>query len=158
MGLPDGLVAVMFRRTLDAVLGAGPSPRRAVLAGPGLPAPDGAADILFVPVHPQTDRQDDGAEGGDGAGKADAAAYRVSLPFGVWLWLASPEPDLPLPASGGLPGGVLRDDPPAPRPDRHFDVDPGVFDATLARPAAVRGPWPRELSGRLPRHVRGGGA
>lgn len=64
--------------------------------------------------------------------------------------------ELPLPASGGLPGGVLRDDPPAPHPDRHFDVDPGVFDATPARSAAVRGPWPRELSGRLPRHVRGG--
>ncbi|MEV7536120.1 hypothetical protein ACIQNV_28010 [Streptomyces hydrogenans] len=63
-----------------------------------------------------------------------------------------------LPAPGGLPGGVLRDDPPAPRPDHHFDVDPRVFDTTLARLAAVRGPWLRELSGRLPRHVRGGGA
>ncbi|WP_408645206.1 hypothetical protein [Streptomyces sp. KL110A] len=159
VSLPDGLVAVMFRRTLDAVLGAGPSPRRAVLAGPGRPAPDGAADILLVPVHPQTGEtwRPQRVWKGEGEGAGDGAAYRVPLPFGVWLWLVSPEPDLPLPASGGLPDGVLRDDPPAPRPDHHFDVDPRVFDTTLARLAAVRGPWLRELSGRLPRHVRGGG-
>ncbi|MGW6562829.1 hypothetical protein [Streptomyces hydrogenans] len=71
--------------------------------------------------------------------------------YGHGLYAAQFE-ELALPASGG----VLSDDPPAPRPDRHFDVDPGVFDAALVRPAAVRGPWPRELSGRLPRHVRGG--
>ncbi|MFE3124521.1 hypothetical protein ACFXHD_14000 [Streptomyces hydrogenans] len=44
--------------------------------------------------------------------------------------------ELPLPASGGLPGGVLRDDLPAPRPDRHFDVDPGC--STPPRPGRRR--------------------
>ncbi|MFF9342592.1 hypothetical protein ACF1CG_22955 [Streptomyces sp. NPDC014773] len=157
MSLPEGLVAVMFRRALDTVLGTGPAPRRAVLAGPGLPVPDGAADVLLVPVHPQTGEtwQPGGRKAG---GEADGAAYRVPLPFGVWLWLASPERDLPLPASGGLPDGVLRDDPPAPRPDHLFDVDPGVFEATLDRLAAVRGPWLREPAGRLPRYVGAGGA
>ncbi|MFJ8129291.1 hypothetical protein [Streptomyces hydrogenans] len=157
MSLPDGLVAVMFRRTLDAVLGAGPAARRAVLAGPGRPAPDGSADVLLVPVHPQTGETWRPRRVRKGEGEGVAAAYRVPLPFGIWLWLASPEPDLPVPASGKLPDGVLRDDPPAPRPDHHFDVDPGVFDTTLARLAAVHGPWLRELSGRLPRHVCGGG-
>ncbi|MFB7361324.1 hypothetical protein [Streptomyces hydrogenans] len=159
VSLPDGLLAVMFRPVLDAVLGEGPSPRRAVLAGPGLPAPGEAADILFVPAHPQTGETwpSEGRKGErEGEGNTSGAVYRVPLPFGVWLWLVSPEPYLPLPSSGVLPDGVLRDVPPAPRPDHPFDVDRWAFDDTLARLAEVRGPWLRELAGRLPPYVRGG--
>ncbi|MFJ1823704.1 hypothetical protein, partial [Streptomyces sp. NPDC088178] len=52
--VPDGLIEEVFQRALDALLPAGPPPRRAVLAGPGRPAPDTEADILLVPAHPQT--------------------------------------------------------------------------------------------------------
>ncbi|MFD9433511.1 hypothetical protein [Streptomyces sp. NPDC060002] len=124
--VPDGLIAEVFRRALDALLPAGPPARHAVLAGPGRPAPGADADILLVPTHPQT------GETWAPAGPA-ASAYPVPLPFGVWLWLASPEPYLPVPASGGMPDGVLRDDPHAPRPRHLFRADQGAFQHTLAR-------------------------
>ncbi|MGW7285954.1 hypothetical protein ACWGH4_10735, partial [Streptomyces sp. NPDC054847] len=47
--VPDGLTAEVFQHTLDALLPAGPPVRRAVLAGPGLAAPDADAGILLVP-------------------------------------------------------------------------------------------------------------
>ncbi|MEV5434154.1 hypothetical protein [Streptomyces sp. NPDC052701] len=147
--VPDGLTAEVFQRALDALLPAGPPARRAVLAGPGLPAPDADADILLVPVHPQTGKV------WIPAGPA-ASAYPVPLPFGVWLWLAFPEPQLPLPASGRMPDGVLRDDPPAPRPRHLFRPDPGVFRHTLVRLPAVRAPWLREILDNLTRYVSSG--
>lgn len=138
MIVPDGLVGEVFQHALDAMLPAGPQVRRAVLAGPGRPAPGGETDILLVPSHPQT---------GEVWAPADPAAYPVPLPFGVWLWLARPEPDLPSPTSGGLPDGVLRDDfdPPAPRPLHLFRADPMAFWHTLVRLPAVRSPWLREI-------------
>lgn len=51
---PDGLIEEVFQRALDALLPTGLSARRAVLAGPGLPAPDADTDILLVPTCPQT--------------------------------------------------------------------------------------------------------
>ncbi|WP_329403900.1 hypothetical protein [Streptomyces melanogenes] len=136
--VPDGLTAEVFQRALDAMLPAGPPARRAVLAGPGRPASDTDADILFVPIHPQT------GETWTPPGPA-ASAYLVPLPFGVWLWLAFPEPHLPAPASGGMPAGVLRDDPPAPRPHHLFRADRSAFQHTLVRQPAVRSPWLREI-------------
>lgn len=136
--VPDGLIAEVFRRALDALLPAGPPARRAVLAGPGRPAPDPDADILFVPTHPQT------GEAWTPAGPA-ASAYPVPLPSGVWLWLAFPEPYLPFPSSGGMPDGVLRDDPPLPHPSHLFRADPEAFQHTLVRLPAVRSPWLREI-------------
>ncbi|MFC9246204.1 hypothetical protein ACFT7S_20045 [Streptomyces sp. NPDC057136] len=143
--VPDGLTKEMFQRALDALLPAGPPARRAVMAGPGRPAPD--ADIFFVPTHPQT---------GEAWTPADptASAYPVPLPFGVWLWLAFPEPYLPVPASGSMPDGVLRDDPPAPRPHHLFRADPGAFQHTLVRLPAVRSPWLREILENLMQHMR----
>ncbi|MFF3314931.1 hypothetical protein ACFYV5_05380 [Streptomyces sp. NPDC003035] len=126
----------MFRRALDALLPAGPPARRVVRTGPGLPAPDADADILLVPAHPQT------GETWTPAGPA-ASAYSVPLPFGVWLWLVSPEPYLPVPASGGMPDGVLRDDPPAPRSPHLFRADSVAFRRTLVRLPAARSPWLR---------------
>ncbi|MEU9305790.1 hypothetical protein [Streptomyces sp. NPDC048269] len=147
--VPDGLAAEVFRRALDAMLPAGPHARRAVLAGPGRPAPDGDAGILLVPTHPQT---------GEVWAPADPTAYPVPLPFGVWLWLAFPEPDPPVPTSGGLPDGVLRDDfdPPAPRPRHLFRADPETFRHTLVRLPAVRSPWLREILDNLTQHMRAG--
>ncbi|MFJ9648345.1 hypothetical protein [Streptomyces sp. NPDC101206] len=156
--VPDGLTARVFRRALDALLPAGPPARRAVLAGPGRPAPDadgegdGDGDILLVPTHPQTGETWVPA---CPTHPADPASL-VPLPFGVWRWLVFPEPNLPVPASGGLPDGVVRDDPPAPLPRRPFRADPGVFHHTLARLPAVRSPWLREILENLTHHMRAG--
>ncbi|MFE2729031.1 hypothetical protein [Kitasatospora sp. NPDC059327] len=143
--VPDGLAGEVFQRALDAMLPAGPPARRAVLAGPGLPAPDGDADILLVPSHPRT---------GESWSPPGTAAYPVPLPFGVWRRLVHPEPDLPAPTSGRLPDGVLRDDfdPPSVRPDRLFRIDLAVFRHTLVRLPAVRDPWLRALLDGLARH------
>ncbi|RKN77613.1 hypothetical protein D7231_02620 [Streptomyces klenkii] len=149
--VPDGLAKDVFQRALDALLPTGPPARRAVLAGPGLPAPDTDAGILLVPAHPQT---------GEAWTPAVPAvpAYPVPLPFGVWLWLAFPEPDLPVPAAGGIPDGVLRDDfdPPISRPDRLFRADGYAFQHTLVRLPAVRSPWLREILENLTHHMRAG--
>ncbi|MFE4052912.1 hypothetical protein [Streptomyces sp. YIM B13518] len=148
VAVPDGLAEEVFQRSLDALLPAGPTARRAVLAGPELPSPDADADILLVPVHPQTGELWSPAEA--------TSAYRVPLPFGVWRWLAFPEPHLSAPASGVMPDGVLRDDPPAPRPCHLFRADPGVFRHALVRLPAVRSPWLREILENLMSHLRAG--
>lgn len=147
--VPDGLAGQVFQRALDALLPAGPQARCAALAGPGLPAPRADASILLVPSHPQT---------GKTWAPADPAPYLVRLPFGVWLWLALPKADLPVPKSGALPVGVLRDDfdPPAPRPRRLFRADPEVFRHTLVRLPTVRSPWLREILENLTHHMRTG--
>ncbi|MER5462365.1 hypothetical protein ABT010_17075 [Streptomyces sp. NPDC002668] len=150
--VPDGLIGEVFQRALDALLPAGPSARRAVLAGPGRPAPDKGADIFLVPTHPQTGEAWAPA---DSAGPA-AFAHLVPLPVGVWLWLAFPEPHLPVPASGGMPDGVLRDDPPAMRAPHLFRADAGAFQHTLVRLPAVRSLWLRELLENLTQHMRAG--
>jgi hypothetical protein len=147
--VPDGLSKEVFQRALDALLPVGPPARRAVLAGPGQPAPDADADIVLVPTHPQT------GETWEPAGPA-TTAYPVPVPFGVWLWLAFPKPHLPVPASGGMPDGVLRDDPPAPRPRYLFRADPGAFQHTLVRLPAVRSPWLREILENLTQHMHAG--
>ncbi|MEU7511792.1 hypothetical protein AB0B13_07245 [Streptomyces sp. NPDC042898] len=136
--VPDGLTADVFQRALDVLLPAGLPKRRAVLAGPGRPSPDTGADILLVPVHPRT------GETWSPAGPA-ASAYRVPLPLGVWLWLDSPQPYLPLPATGRMPRDVLRDDPLPLLPNHLFRADPGTFQHTLVRLPAVRSPWLRTI-------------
>jgi hypothetical protein len=136
--VPDGLTADVFQRTLDALLSAGPPKRRAALAGPGQPSPDASVDILLVPIHPQTGRTWPPAD-------PTTSAYLVPLPLGVWLWLVSPQPYLPVPASGRLPQDVLRDDPLPPFPNYLFRADPGTFQHTLVRLPAVRSPWLRAI-------------
>ena len=136
--VPDGLTAEVFQRALDALLPAGPPKRRAVLAGPGQPSPDAGVDILLVPIHPQTGRTWTPAD-------PTASAYVVPLPLGVWLWLVSPQPYLPVPASGRLPQDVLRDDPLPPLPNYLFRADWGTFRHTLVRLPAVRSPWLRTI-------------
>ncbi|MFF7178008.1 hypothetical protein [Streptomyces sp. NPDC008121] len=136
--VPEGLTADVFQRALDTLLPADLPKRRTVLAGPGRPAPEAGADIILVPVHPQT------GQIWTPAGPA-ASAYRVPLPLGVWLWLVSPRPYLPVPASGGIPRDVLRDNPLPPRPHFLFRADRGTFQHTLARLPAVRSPWLRAI-------------
>jgi hypothetical protein len=136
--VPDGLTAEVFQRALDALLPAGPPKRRAVLAGPGQPSPDAGVDILLVPIHPQTGRTWPPAD-------PTTSAYLVPLPLGVWLWLVSPQPYLPVPASGRLPQDVLRDDPLPPFPNYLFRADPGTFQHTLVRLPAARSPWLRTI-------------
>ncbi|WP_190190729.1 hypothetical protein [Streptomyces minutiscleroticus] len=148
VAVPDGLTAKMFQRALDTLLPAGGPRRRAVLAGPGQPAHDGA-DILLVPSHPQTGKTWTPAA-------PAASAPLVPLPFGVWLRLVLPEPQLPAPASGPVPDGVLRDDPPTPNVHDVFRVDRGVFQHTLARLPAVRTPWLRKIHDNLTQHMHTG--
>ncbi|MFC8075319.1 hypothetical protein ACFUN8_07235 [Streptomyces sp. NPDC057307] len=138
-----GLIEEVFQPALDALLPTGATPRRAVLAGPGLPVPAPHADILLVPTHPGT------AEFWTPGGGLATSAYSVPLPFGVWLWLAFPRPHLPIPASGVMPAEILRDDPPLPRARHRFRVDEYVFRDTLVRLPAVREePWLREIATR----------
>ncbi|MFE9484816.1 hypothetical protein ACFYNM_40335 [Streptomyces spororaveus] len=146
VAVQDGLTSRMFQRALDALLPAGRPTRRAVLAGPGRPPLDADADILLVPSHPQTGK----------AWTPAAPAYLVPLPFGVWLRLAFPEPQLPVPASGPMPDGVLRDDPPTPNVHDVFRIDWEVFHRTLARLPAVRTPWLHEITENLTQHRRTG--
>ncbi|MEU0600644.1 hypothetical protein ABZ484_20770 [Streptomyces sp. NPDC006393] len=136
--VPGGLTADVFQRALDALLPTGPPKRRAVLAGPGQPSPDASVDILLVPVHPQT------GQTWTPAGPT-ASPCLVPLPLGVWLWLVSPQPYLPVPASGRIPQDVLRDDPLPLLPDHLFRADRGTFHHTLVRLPAVRSPWLRTI-------------
>ncbi|MER6345979.1 hypothetical protein ACWC10_29740 [Streptomyces sp. NPDC001595] len=136
--VPDGLTARMFQSDLDALLPAGPPARRAVLAGPGVPAPDTDDHILLVPSHPQTGEVWRPAASAGGA-------YPVPLPFGVWLRLVFPESQPPVPGSRLTPDDVLRDDPPTPDVHGVFRIDTEVFHHTLARLPAARGPWLREM-------------
>ncbi|MEV7797218.1 hypothetical protein AB0O68_35575 [Streptomyces sp. NPDC087512] len=147
--VPGGLAGRIFQRALDALLPAGVPARCAALAGPRLPAPGKDVSILLVPSHPQT---------GKTWSPAVPAPYLVPLPFGVWLWLAFPEPDLPVPTSGTLPTGALRDDfdAPAPCPRHLFRADPEVFRHTLVRLPAVRNPRLREILDNLTHHMRAG--
>ncbi|MEE1754678.1 hypothetical protein [Streptomyces sp. SP18CS02] len=154
VAVPDGLASEMFRRDLDALLPAGPPARRAVFAGPGLSAPDADARILLVPSHPRTGEVW-APRTGDARTPA-ASAYPVPLPFGVWLRLVFPEPELPVPASRLMPEDVLRDDPPAPAVHDVFRIDQHVFWHTLARLPAVRRPWLAEILAPLTPHPRAG--
>ncbi|GGT08339.1 hypothetical protein GCM10010271_08650 [Streptomyces kurssanovii] len=149
VSVPDGLTAKMFQRALDALLPSGPPARRAGLAGPGLPAPDADADILLVPSHPQTGEVWTPAA-------SVTRAYSVPLPFGVWLRLVFPEPQLPVPASRLMPDDVLRDDPPTPGVQDGFRIDMAVFRYTLVRLPAVRAPWLRDILEPPARHMHAG--
>lgn len=136
--VPGGLTANVFQRALDVLLPAGPPKWRAVLAGPGQPSPDAGVDILLVPVHAQTGQPWTPAS-------PTAPPYLVPLPLGVWLWLVTPQPYLPVPASGRIPQDVLRDDPLPLLPKYLFRADRGTFQHTLVRLPAVRSPWLRTI-------------
>jgi hypothetical protein len=54
-----------------------------------------------------------------------------------------------VPAAGGVPPEVLRDDPLPPLPHRLFRADRGTFEHTLVRLPAVRSPWMRAVLEKL---------
>lgn len=172
VALPDGILTDTFGRALDALLpsgpaGGAPARRRQVgVAGPGLP-PSAlrGVDIALVPRHPRTGEvwqpSDTGADPRTAAATAPstaaatvastAAATVVAVPLeaDVWLHVAFPREQLPVPATGGLPDGVYRDDPLPLRPMRLFAPDRRVFLRTLARLPAVREPWLRAVYDRV---------
>ncbi|MFD7987776.1 hypothetical protein ACFV4M_30990 [Kitasatospora indigofera] len=131
-----GPVAELLGPTIAALLPPGAGAKRLDLAGPGYGEP--AADLLLVPVHPQT-----GAVWRPGRG---AVAVPVEASF--WAELAFPVHRTRLPVVGGLPAGVERDDPlPLFRRSRYWPSR-DAFRYTLARMPAVREPWLREASAR----------
>ncbi|MEV0254814.1 hypothetical protein AB0H82_11205 [Streptomyces sp. NPDC050732] len=137
VALPDGVLEDTFGRALDALFPPAPVRRRAVLAGPGLPP--AAADIAVVPRHPRTGE----------VWQPPGTMAAVPLEADVWLSMAFPRVELPVPVAGGMPDGVFRDDPLPPYPFRLFTPDRGVFLSTLARLPAVREPWLREIYDRF---------
>lgn len=70
----------------------------------------------------------------------------------VWMHLAFRNERLLVPATGGLPDGVLRDDPLPLRPLTPFQPDVRIFLHTLARLPAVRQPWLRSIYDRVRAH------
>ncbi|MGW9373280.1 hypothetical protein ACWGVR_25030 [Streptomyces xanthophaeus] len=134
--LPDGPVAELLGGAVAAALPSVRScglPARSVgLAGPGIGVPRPAPDILLVPRHPVT---------GHPWRPPSGEAALVPLDTGVWAHLALPGETSPLPVSGTLPEGVLRDDYPLPRyPAYGFRPHHRAFGATLARLPEVRRP------------------
>ncbi|MFI6318320.1 hypothetical protein ACIBG8_12410 [Nonomuraea sp. NPDC050556] len=128
----DGPLARMFRLALDALLPSGLPKKGLALAGPTLASQVG--DIFLVPQHPQT--------GEIWRSGTDAA---VALPMDVWAYLAFNDNRRLLPAAGGLPAGVYRDDPPPSMPFGSFRPDGRLFLHTLARLPEVRQPWLRAI-------------
>ncbi|GHG82054.1 hypothetical protein [Streptomyces griseocarneus] len=133
--VPDGPLAESFRRSIEDVLPPGPNAKHAALAGPGLPAPDPAPDILVVPRHPQTGEP----------WPTPPGVGAVPLAADVWMHLAFHREHPLLPATGRLPAGVARDEPLSPWPWRPLYVVTQAFFHTLARLPAVRQPWLRAI-------------
>ncbi|MFF0472352.1 hypothetical protein [Streptomyces sp. NPDC004284] len=127
--LPAGPVAELLGHAVDRYLPAGPGGRSVGLAGPGIRTPRPRPDLLLVPRHPLT-----GAPWRPPGDEGEA----VPLDSGVWAYLAHPGETSPMPATGVLPEGVLRDDYPLPR--HPLTPHHGAFRDTLAGLPAVRAP------------------
>ncbi|MGW4519244.1 hypothetical protein ACWEO4_47075 [Streptomyces sp. NPDC004393] len=129
--LPAGPVAELLGHAVGRYLPAGPNARIGGLAGPGIRTPRPRPDVLLVPRHPLT--------GAPWHPPGDAGAV-VPLDSGVWAYLAHPGETSPMPATGVLPEGVLRDDYPLPpRPRYPLTPHHRAFEDTLVRLPAVRG-------------------
>lgn len=129
--VPDGLLAGVFRRPLDALLPLRSPSKHLTLAGPGLPVAGEA--IVVVPRHPHT------SETWQPAGAGDV----VPLDAEVWAYLAALH-GRGLAAGGRvIPDAVHRDDPPPLLPIGPFRPDWGIFLHTLARLPQARQPWLR---------------
>ncbi|MFD7729123.1 hypothetical protein ACFV6F_01890 [Kitasatospora phosalacinea] len=130
--LPAGPVADLLGHAVARYLPTGPDPRSVGLAGPGVPEPRPRPDVLLVPRHPGT---------GEPWRPPGPGAAVVPLDSGVWAHLAHPGETSPLPATGVLPEGVLRDDYPLPsRPRCLLEPHRGAFRATLVELPAIRSP------------------
>ncbi|GAA4585922.1 hypothetical protein GCM10023194_30200 [Planotetraspora phitsanulokensis] len=134
--VPDGPIADMFRPAIDSLLPPGPPAKTLAPVGPGLSA--ASTDIALVPLHPQT-----------GEAWPSEAQAAVPLAADVWMHLAFNRDRRLIPATGGLPDGVHRDDPPPLLPFYPFRTDRDVFLHTLARMPEVRQPWLRAIYDRV---------
>ncbi|GAA3868446.1 hypothetical protein GCM10023084_22010 [Streptomyces lacrimifluminis] len=72
----------------------------------------------------------------------------VPVEAAFWAELAFPPQRTRLPVVGGLPAGVVRDDPLPPHPQLLFGPSCDAFRYTLARMPAVQEPWLREICAR----------
>ena len=109
-----------------------PDPWSVGLAGPGTHPSRPRPDVLLVPRHPLT--------GAPWRPPGDEGPV-VPLDSGVWAYLAHPGETSPLPTTGGLPDGVLRDDYPLPpRPWYPLRPHDRAFEDTLVRLPAIRAP------------------
>lgn len=131
-----GPVAELLGRALAALLPTGEGAKRLDLAGPAYGEP--AADLVLVPVHPQT---------GD-MWQPRAGAVPVPMDATLWAEVAFPPHRTRLPVVGGLPAGVERDDPLPPHPWCPFQPSREAFRNTLARMPAFREPWLRTICDR----------
>lgn len=129
VSVPEGLVAEVFRRTIDHLLPPGPSERHLTLTGPGLPVT--ATDIALVPRHPQTGE----------IWPCDAEAV-VPLAANVWTYLAFHDRRV----------AVRHDDPPPLLPRTLFLPDGRVFLGALQRMGPLRQPWLRRIHDSLKDH------
>ncbi|MFE0462915.1 hypothetical protein ACFW1A_27045 [Kitasatospora sp. NPDC058965] len=128
-----GPVAELFGWAVAQLLPAGGDARRLDLAGPGRGEP--AAELLLVPVHPQTGL----------VWRPSTGAQALPVEAALWAELAFPPHRTRLPVVGGLPAGVERDDPLPPYPGRAFQPSFEAFRRTLAGMPEVREPWLRAL-------------
>lgn len=128
-----GPVAELLGRALAALLPCREDAKRLDLAGPGLGEP--AAELLLVPVHPQTGE----------VWQPNGGAVAVPVEAALWAELAFPPHRTRLPTVGGLPTGVERDDPLPPHPRMPFRPSGGAFRHTPARMPAVQEPWLRAI-------------
>ncbi|AQT74081.1 hypothetical protein B1K54_22700 [Streptomyces sp. fd1-xmd] len=127
-----GPLADLVGEAVAGYLPPGPPVRTARLAGPGRPVPRFGDDILVVPRHPVT---------GEPWPPPHGTAPVVPLDIGVWAHLVLPGETSPLPASGTLPEGVLRDDYIQPlRTWRGFFPHSRAFGDSLARLPGIRRP------------------
>lgn len=132
VALPAGSVAELLGHAVSRYLPTGTGARSVELAGPGIRTPRPRPDILLVPRHPLT--------GAPWRPPGDRGAV-VPLDSGVWAYLAHPGETSPMPATGVLPQGVLRDDYPLPQHPR-YPLTPHrtAFKGTLVGLPAIRGP------------------
>ncbi|MGW1467593.1 hypothetical protein ACWCPT_24990 [Streptomyces sp. NPDC002308] len=126
-------VAALLGPALGVLLPAGKRAKRLDLAGPGYGEP--AAELVLVPIHPQT---------GD-MWPPRTGAVPVPVDPALWAELAFPPRRTRLPVVGGLLAGVERDDPLPPHPWYPFRPSREAFRRTLARLPAVREPWLRAV-------------
>lgn len=130
--LPAGPVAELLGHAVGQFLPTGPAARSLELAGPGIRTPRPRPDVLLVPRHPLT--------GEPWRPPGDEGAV-VPLDSGVWAYLAHSGETSPMPATGVLPQGVLRDDYPLPQyPWYPLVPHRRAFADTLVGLPAVRGP------------------